>query len=501
MHLSSYLLLGIFPLILLNFSESFIYRNISEILLTGQIENLSYFSPKGFWGGEEVGGKVEFELKREEDLRVTADLLIQKGQFLYDKWYFNWEETPLNIYINGSIENDTLILEEGEIKLGQDFQLVIQGRTDLEKKLYYLNKAFLNIEDIAKGYDLFFKQPLQTIYPVMNKIGMEGKLYLEAKEFCFPDMDGQIWASFEGDIFLPYLKLEELKFLLPLYYNNPEDKTGFIQIGRLLFQHEEIKNIHLPLLTKSNQIYLTEAIQLAIAGGVISINRLIGTIDPFSLKGDVSFKNISPQFLPFLLNLYSEKLHFELTPHVFDIEGRVIISLWDGEVIVENLEIEDIFSSYPKIKTDIALKNIDLAQASQQLLFGDISGKIKGYIKNLVISHGQPEAFELLIESVKQKGKRQMISLAAVNNISVLAQGSPVIVSWFFPKKFPYQKIGIKCSLKNDNFFIHGLIKRDNMEYLVKRRIFGIDVVNRSPGQKVAFKEMMDRVKKISRRE
>ena len=324
------------------------------------------------------------------------------------------------------------------------------------------------------------KQPLQTIYPVMNKIGMEGRLYLEAKEFCFPDMDGQIWASFEGDIFSPYLKLEELKFLLPLYYNNPEDKSGFVQIGRLLFQHEEIKNIQLPLLTKSNQIYLTEAIQLAIAGGVISINRLIGTIDPFSLKGDVSFKNISPQFLPFLLNLYSEKLHFELTPHVFDIEGRVIISLWDGEVIVENLEIEDIFSSYPKIKTDITFKNIDLAQASQRLLFGDISGKIEGYIKNLVISHGQPEAFELLIESVKQKGKRQMISLAAVNNISVLAQGSPVIVSWFFPKKFPYQKIGIKCSLKNDNFFIHGLIKRDNMEYLVKRRIFGIDVVNRS---------------------
>ena len=124
---------------------------------------------------------------------------------------------------------------------------------------------------------------------------------------------------------------------------------------------------------------------------------------------------------------------------------------------------------------------------------------INGYIKNLVIAYGQPEAFDLLIESVKQKGRGQMISLAAVNNISILAQGSPVMVSWLFPKKFPYQKIGIKCSLRNDYFVIHGLIKSGKMEYLVKRRLFGIDVVNRSPGQMVAFKEMVDRFKHINR--
>ena len=161
------------------------------------------------------------------------------------------------------------------------------------------------------------------------------------------------------------------------------------------------------------------------------------------------------------------------------------------------MKIKKIFSHYPKIKADIAFRNIDLTQISQYFSFGEMSGIINGHIKNLRIAYGQPEAFDLLIESVKQKGKRQMISLAAVNNISILAQGSPAIVSWLFPKSFPFQRIGIKCSLKNDHFVIHGLMKQGDKEYLVKKRLFGIDVVNRSPGQMVAFKEMLDRFKQI----
>ena len=44
-------------------------------------------------------------------------------------------------------------------------------------------------------------------------------------------------------------------------------------------------------------------------------------------------------------------------------------------------------------------------------------------------------------------------------------------------------------------------MKDDGNEYLIKRGLFGIDVVNRSPGQMVAFKEMVDRFKQINGRE
>jgi len=324
---------------------------------------------------------------------------------------------------------------------------------------------------------------------------------VEAEQLCFPAARGQLWASFEGAVSLPHVHLDGLKFHLPLVHTIPEEKRGFIQISRLLLQNEEIKNIYLPLSVKAGQLYLTEALHLSFANGRTSLLSLEGTSYPFFLKGTIALENIRPPALPVVSNLRSEILHFELTPDYASVDGRILISALGGEIIITNAKIEQIFSRYPKIRADIGFTNIDLSQISQYFSFGEMSGIINGHIKDLRIAYGQPESFELLIESAHQKGKRQMISLAAVNNISVLAQGSPVMVSWLFPKTFPYQRIGIKCSLKNDYFVIHGLMKQGDKEYLIKKRLFGIDVVNRSPGQMVAFKEMIDRFKQISGRD
>ena len=502
MRLTLYFLLSLFPLLIFNSFESFFCKNLSRLQLNGKFKNFSYLSPEGTWGGEKIEGSIRLGLKKEDTLGINAGLSIQKGFFLYDKWYFNWEETPLNVQTNGFFSKDTFVLEKGRLNLDQDMSLVLKGKINIKKKSFCLDKATLSIEDAAKMFSLLFEQPLQPIYPTLEEIGIRGKLWAEAEEFCFPGLQGQIWVSFKGDISLSSLGLEGLKFFLPLLNDSPKEKTGFIQISRLLFQDEEINNIHLPLTVKANRIYLAEALQLPIYGGHVFVSALEGTISPFCLKGDVTLENIHLRVLPFSSNLCSEKLHFELTPDFFvNVAGEIVISTLGGKVTITNIEVEKIFSPYPKIKADVVFENIDLAQISQHFSFGEMSGIIKGYIKNLVIAYGQPERFELLIESVKQKGKRQMISLAAVNNISILAQGSPLMISWFFPKRFPYQRIGIKCRLKNDYFVIHGLVRKDDIEYLVKKRLFGIDVINRSPGQVVAFKEMLDRFKQINRRD
>jgi hypothetical protein len=247
-------------------------------------------------------------------------------------------------------------------------------------------------------------------------------------------------------------------------------------------------------------MHLADALHLAFAQGRISLLSLEGTSYPFFLKGTVVLENLHPRAFPLSSNLRSEILHFELTPDYARVDGSILISALGGEMTITNAKIEQVFSRSPKIRADIEFRNIDLSQISQYFSFGEMSGIINGHVKDLSIAYGQPESFELLIESARRKGKRQMISLAAVNNISVLAQGSPVMVSWLFPKTFPYEKIGITCSLKNDSFVIHGLMKQGDKEYLIKKRLFGIDVVNRSPGQMVAFKEMIDRFKQISGR-
>ena len=500
MRLALYCAISILPLVIASFSESFFFKHLAGFQLNWQLKDYSYFDPEGTWGGEAVEGKITFDVKEGESREIKSSLSLHKGQFLYDKWYFNWEETPLSLQVHGSLRENIFVLHDGDLRLAQDTRLSLKGKTDLEKNEYWLDQASLNIEDAAKAYSLFCKQPLQAIYPIIEKIGITGKLRVEAEQLSLPAARGQLWTSFEGAVSLPNVRIDNLKLHLPLVHTVPEEKRGFIQISRLVLHDQEFNNIYVPLSVKAGQMHLTEALHFAFAQGRASLLSLEGTSYPFFLKGSITLENIGLSSLPVLSSLRSEIVRFELTPDYARVDGSILISALGGEIMITNVKVEQIFSRYPKIRADIGFENIDLAQISQYFSFGEMSGIINGHIKDLRIAYGQPESFELLIESAHQKGKRQMISLAAVNNISVLAQGSPVMVSWLFPKTFPYQKIGIKCSLKNDYFVIHGLMKHGDKEYLIEKRLFGIDVVNRSPGQMVAFKEMIDRFKQINGR-
>jgi hypothetical protein len=67
--------------------------------------------------------------------------------------------------------------------------------------------------------------------------------------------------------------------------------------------------------------------------------------------------------------------------------------------------------------------------------------------------------------------------------------------------EFYYQKMGVKASLVNDVFQVNGTIQEDGKEYLVKKGgIPGVDVVNSNPDNRISFKDMLKRVRRIHSR-
>ena len=64
---------------------------------------------------------------------------------------------------------------------------------------------------------------------------------------------------------------------------------------------------------------------------------------------------------------------------------------------------------------------------------------------------------------------------------------------------FSYKKIGIRCILKNDFFTIRGLIKEDGTEYLVKRGLTGVNVINQQTNNRISWNDMIRRLKRIGR--
>ena len=97
--------------------------------------------------------------------------------------------------------------------------------------------------------------------------------------------------------------------------------------------------------------------------------------------------------------------------------------------------------------------------------------------------------------------------MTAVDNIAQLGGGqSPFIgVAGLFAnmfKEFPYKKIGIEATLENDLFRINGTVREGDREYLVKRGgLSGVDVINQNQDNRVPFKDMVKRIKRISKSE
>lgn len=184
--------------------------------------------------------------------------------------------------------------------------------------------------------------------------------------------------------------------------------------------------------------------------------------------------------------------------------GDLTGDLFGGRMEIRNVAVERPFQPGREITSDVDVSLLDLQRLSAALGIGRVTGRLSGSAAGLRVAYGQPVAFRLRLESVPVRGVAQSVSLKAVDSISVVSTGSPLsglgssIMTRLF-REFPYAKIGIECSLKNDVFTVRGLVHEDGVEYLVKRRLLaGIDVINRNPDNRIGFSDMLERAKRAT---
>jgi hypothetical protein len=184
-------------------------------------------------------------------------------------------------------------------------------------------------------------------------------------------------------------------------------------------------------------------------------------------------------------------------------EGRMVVRVFGGEIEVTNFLAEHITSSSRKMGGDLTFKNVNLEEVTRRIAIGKMTGIIQGSLKNFVVEYGQPASFSLEVESVEARGVPQQISMEAIQSISILGTGVDSAlnrgITQFF-KEYPYSKIGLRCVLNNDQFSVNGTIHEGGKEYLVRRGFLrGVDVVNQNPQNIISFRDMQERIKRISR--
>jgi hypothetical protein len=307
---------------------------------------------------------------------------------------------------------------------------------------------------------------------------------------------------------------------LPVWFQRGVKKKGDAQLkGRLRIKNVlvpflEEQDLNLPLDARMNSLSIPSPTTLRIEGGKVRFGPVSARriLDP-DLTVETSLTLGAFELDPLLSPIWSSPvkgtLRGQLNPVRFEgglieTRGELKADLFGGEVVISNVGADGILTSAPLIRTDVQWRDLLLSEMTTGTSFGRIEGVLQGHAEGLEIAYGQPQKFQLLMETEKRKGVSQKISVKAVDNIAQIGGGqSPFIgmagVLTSFFKEFPYEKIGVRASLENDMFTINGTIQEGGLEYLVKRSGFsGVNVVNQNPDNRISFKDMVKRVKRIT---
>jgi hypothetical protein len=503
------------------------------------LDRVAFQSPDLRYAGEKISLGLHVTVSGsiyKKGWTTSAEGSAVEGGLLYDRIYLDLHKNSLHFQFQGDYDRSDGTADISEFKVVLKDLLSLEAEGQLTDPMLqhpcHLRVRLLPMP-LIPAFQLLLKEPLEQEVPFLAELDVGGDLTAE--------MDFQkgvegwrllgrcSWRG--GEILGKAFTLEGIELDLPFWGESPgassqsSFEAGFPPPGDLRKQGSLfIQSVALPYFPRQsftarassapNIISLTLQDSIKTPGGEIDL-------DPISIKG---LYTLSPVFVTGATLRESDlaPLLLELWPHpvagtvqgrlgtvTFDgdriqTRGNLNVKAFGGEIRLSNLGATGVLSSTPTLLLDAAWKDINLAELTAGTPFDRIDGILRGHVNHLEVVAGEPQRFDLFIETVQTKEVPQKIGVRALENIARIGGGgSPFIglagalTSLF--KDFPYDKIAIQASLENDVFRISGPLKEGNKVYLVKRSGFsGVNVINQNPEQHISFRDMMKRIKRVS---
>lgn len=500
--------------------------------LTSQLdfEEINFQNEDLTYAGENMSVHAEAEGRLDPatlEITGTAGLKMDKGEALYDRFYMNVEKNPFSASFKGSYNISGKSLRLSNLTLGlKDILALDVSGIFTHKKGDERLRLGLRIPEIPlePAFRHFVLGPFKTEKPFLKALKLGGKISAdldlsrkgknwEASGHCRWD-HGNLSVE-DGE-----LVIEGIELGLPVWYRTRKSKVpanhsrGSLSVNSLILPYLPEQSIHLQLDAGPNALFVKSPTQFMIPGGTVTLGPLTGeNIFGPDLSIETSLALTAVEIDPLVSKILGhpiegkitgrlDPIHFE--HNILKTSGVIIAKAFDGEIVLSDLGASGLLTPSPVYKLSVLLKHLNLEKITTGTAFGKIEGILKGYVNDLEIAFGQPQKFELVLETVPEEGIRQVISLKAVDNIAQIGGGASPFrglagtFSLLF-KEFPYTKIGIKASLENDVFRINGTNKKGGEEYLVERgRFSGVNIVNQNPDNRISFKDMVKRIQRVT---
>ena len=479
--------------------------------------------------GEGLGPALKFEgsWAAATGVSFTGGLEIGSGESLWKTVYVSWGKHPLKATFSGRYDPGS----GGVDGLEARFLFPTIGQIDVSGSLKSRpSPAFALKIDSRLSLGPLYSLTAQAESAQASRMSVEGTLgasILARKADDAISVEGRLTIA-DAAVGSPTsgTELTGVSADIPIRYlsaapgtaspEGPLSEAGFLRIGEFRNPVLTLKPVAVSLRVGTNA-FAVEPLTLELFGGRLELGRTEFRMDPrtgavrgagsFALRElDISKFPIPPQF-KLTGRVRADFPRLDISSREIAVSGRGEADIFGGKVVLRDLAVADPFTPGRAISLNVDLVDLDLKKLTDEIPFGEVTGIVRGEIRGLVLSYGQPARFDFRIESVPRKGFPQTFSLKAVDNLTVLSSGQQASAGtgpfWMrFVRGFRYQKMGIVSTLRNDTFTLNGTIHEKGVEYLVKKPpLFGINVVNRMPDKKISFKEMTGRLKRVGQSE
>ncbi len=467
---------------------------------------------------EDLDLRLKFKLKGQgRKASWTAAASWDKGQVLMYPWFFDLSELKGSVTAGGTLNKKGVLVSRAKMEgpfLLDAKDVYISLKDDKNEGIGSLLKNIrigrLDLSgSLERLYPVFLRDPFGDSNPVLKKI----------------DPSGSFKASTDG-------RVVELGCMADIRYSGSDLFNGLFFDFHWPFRDEKCRNgglswrdfylqnlLPASLLDRSVKVCLRQnripmtICRKSISAGPVALDLQNGEISVKKAAFDMSTKNLFLEGIsledlqikrlvagfPYEMRVSARDMSARLQGQRLVFSGKIRAEVAGGIIEASGIWIEP-FAPIVHYGADIVFKDLDLKMLTAPTSFGVVSGVVRGHIKGLVMSGIQPERFDFRLESDESAKTPKKISIRAVENLSILGggEGSVSFLGYFF-KEFSYKRIGISCSLNNDLFVLHGLIKKGGREYLVERGFFGgVNVINMNPGGRIRFKDMVERLKRIT---
>lgn len=457
-----------------------------------------------------------------DQIPVKAEVSVLGGEVLLDRWYLNIGPNPLKIHFSGtwhpkerSLKGIQGTLEWGDLVraswegtmsgLGRQWKGRLRAAVELPSHKALFNWLLPQLTAQWREFSMGGQSRcLLDIEASEGGLVLNGKLLLEDTEIHNSAKGIAIQGLTGGIPFqLPLGKVDGKMSKLSEISGNGELVLKEVKIGAL-----RLDDLRLYLISSPNGLNLAKPLELPLFHGkVVAREVKLQEIMPLPprvvlrLKAEgLDLGELAQVFTPFDLKGKVDGEFPQIVIEKGDLrsQGGAHIDVWGGQIILEGLWGEMIFSKRRRLGVEVTMKDLDMEQATQSLGFGQMGGIMGGEIKRLAFSFGQPESLELWIRSVPRSGVKQYVDAKAVENLSILSSGAAVRTPLLRLFKFyPYSKLGIYCKLENDMFTLRGTVVEGGKKYMIKRAFLrGIDVIP-PENPNIPWRDMLQRVRRI----